>query len=93
MKKLIKKMCAIVMMTAILFTAVAPKPVLAACAHPHPPITVTEERDGPKMSHRVNNETCEYFTRYTYKVSKCRDCNHVFNEIIIKRVEIHSKSH
>ncbi len=93
MKNVIKKTCAVVMMTAVLFTAVAPKPVLAACAHPHPPITVTEVRNSATSSHKVNNQTCNYYTQYTYRVSKCGDCGHVFNEQIIKRVEIHSNSH
>lgn len=92
MKNVFKKTCAIVMMTAVLFTAAAPKPVLATCAHPHPPVT-EEQVVVHKDTHTYNGKVCTITTTTTYQIAKCRDCGTVFNKTMIKQVRKHSVNH
>lgn len=93
MKNVIKKTCAIVMMTAVLFTAVAPKSVLASCAHPHPPVTGTVEELDSVRTHIVNGKTCNIKVYKQYRVYKCGNCGTIFNKVVIGGREEHSSSH
>ncbi len=84
MKNVIKKTCAIVMMTAVLFTAVAPKPVLAACNHNNVtsnPKDKTIEQYSGSSTHYVNGQAC---TIYAYQVfivnEKCMDCQAILKK-------------
>ncbi|MCI8956300.1 MAG: hypothetical protein HFG29_04815 [Eubacterium sp.] len=90
MKNVIKKACAVVMVTAVLFTTVAPKPVLAACSHPRTPLTGVEERLDRIVTHRYGTNTCTIYVYITYSYSKCRDCNAILHKTIIKGREVHS---
>lgn len=93
MKKLIKKMCAIVMMTAILFTAVAPKPVLAAtCKHNRVSTASYEikQRTGTS-SHSQNGKTCTIYHYQIFKVTRwCLDCNAVLEKTFVRTYEEHT---
>ncbi len=94
MKNVIKKTCAIVMMTAVLFTTVAPKPVLATCAHPHPPVAGTVEELDTTIEHVVNGKKCIIKVYKTYRVYKCGDCGTIFSKgAVIGGREVHSSSH
>ena len=93
MKNVIKKTCAIVMMTAVLFTSVAPTPVFATCPHPHPPVTNTVEEYYTSTTHKVNGKSCTVYIYKVYRVSKCADCGNVFNKQLTGTTEKHSVKH
>lgn len=90
MKNVIKKTCAIVMMTAILFTAVAPKPVLASCGHPRPPVTSIGDRLDTIVTHKYGSSTCTIYVYKTYRYRKCPDCYAVLYQTVIGGREVHS---
>ncbi len=81
MKNVIKKTCAIVMMTAILFTTVAPTSVSAACSH---------GRRGPVEEYYYKymgsspcsgKSGCTVYAYMQYKITKrCMDCNAILVE-------------
>ena len=91
MKNVIKKTCAIVMMTAVLFTTVAPKPVLASCAHSK--TETNTEIVFNVIDHIVNGKTCTIVTSREYRVTRCVSCEKVFNRQFIKADVSHSSSH
>lgn len=81
------------MMTAVLFTAVAPKPVLAGCAHPHPPKTKTVEEYVQTITHTVNGQVCTMKSYNIYQIAYCGDCNTVFNKTFLRQDHRHSVTH
>lgn len=96
MKNVIKKTCAIVMMTAVLFTAVAPKPVLAACNHS---ITTTDVNPDKvqeyytSTTHNVNGKTCTIYIYKVYQITeKCLSCGHLFKTYLNLKY-VHSVDH
>ena len=94
MRNVIKKACAVVMMTAILFTAVAPTPVFATCPHPHPPKTrVVNEVYYASATHRVNGKDCTIQIYKVYKAAYCADCGTIFNTYVSGTKEKHSIAH
>ena len=82
MKNVIKKTFAIVMMTAVLFTAVAPKPVSAACGHGRQSVAPYEYFKYVGSSPcGVNGGKCVVRAFKEYKVTKhCMDCGAILAE-------------
>lgn len=90
MKNVIKKTCAIVMMTAILFTAVAPKSVSAACSHGRQSVSpYTYEKYVGVVPCRVNGAGCVVRSFKEYKVTRhCMDCGAILAEVATGKTRI-----
>lgn len=94
MKKSIKKVCALVMLTALLFTITVPKPVFATCPHPHPPKTrIASTSYYTSTTHTVNGKICTIYIYKIYKDAYCADCGTVFKTYFDGTMEKHSMSH
>lgn len=96
MKNVIKKTCAIVMMTAVLFTAVAPKPVLAACSHGRQSTNAyTYNKLMGSSPCTVKPGSCVVYGYREYKVTRhCMDCGAILAEVATGNTHtVHSGSH
>ena len=96
MKNVIKKTCAVVMMTAVLFTAVAPKPVLAACTHLNRTVTsYTYDKLMGSSPCTVKPGSCVVYGYKQYKVTiRCLDCGAILHEQATGNTHtVHSGSH
>lgn len=91
MKNVIKKTCAIVMMTAILFTTVAPRPVSAACGHPKTIVSTVYDTKG--SSHVVNSMNCTIIITYTYRLVSCANCGRELVKTLINTEVRHTAPH
>lgn len=96
MKNVIKKTCAIVMMTAVLFTTVAPTPVLAACSHKRQS-TVAYTYDKLMGSSPCTERpgSCVVYGYVEYKVTRyCVDCGAILNQVATGKLKaVHSVHH
>ena len=95
MKNVIKKTCAIVMMTAVLFTAVAPTPVLAACNHDNVSTEQYERRVYfQTTTHYVSSGTCTVTVYRVYKVKReCLGCKAILDQEYLRTATEHSLRH
>ena len=96
MKNVIKKTCAIVMMTAVLFTAIAPKSVSAACSHKHKSTSAYTyyKLMGSSPCH-VKPGSCVIYGYEQFKVTLwCLDCKAILAEYpTTSAYTVHSVNH
>lgn len=90
MKNVIKKTCAIVMMTAVLFTAVAPTPVFATCPHPGTETIDLDPEYYTSTTHNYNGKVCTVYIYKKYKATRCKKCYHIFSKWVVGTTEKHS---
>lgn len=92
MKNVIKKTCAIVMMTAVLFTAVIPKPISASHQHTYAKVG---QHNGyyTRVEHNVNGVNCTVMIYKIYLDYRCTECGSTKSVPTNSLTERHSVQH
>ena len=95
MKGVIKKTCAIVMMTAVLFTAIAPKSVSAACSHGRQSAKAyTYEKLVGSSPCTVRPGSCVVYGYKVFTVTRhCLDCGAILAQKETRYYTVHSVNH